>query len=103
MKTYLMMNLTMNLAQGKLLFGDEDNGFPVEKRKVLYLALDDPPRRFQMRMHQVDPDLDPKELNNLTHKFTWVKLNKSGMDDLKKWLEEPSEFKKLVIIDIFGP
>jgi hypothetical protein len=63
---------------------------------VLYLALEDPPRRLQDRMRKV---LDGREAPRLLRFETdWARLDQGGLDELREWLRG-HPFARAVFID----
>jgi len=63
---------------------------------VLYLALEDNPRRLHKRMKKILGDNDWPD--RLTFECEWPLLDKGGVDNIRDWIEEATE-PKLVIID----
>jgi hypothetical protein len=102
-KSYFVLNLAMMLAQGKKMFGEDDKtGFRGQRGPVLYLAVEDPERRFINRMKAIDPEPKPELLEkNLSPKFKWDKLSRSGLPAIEEWLKKRKN-PKLVIIDVLA-
>jgi hypothetical protein len=94
-KSYFMLNVAMALSQGKPVF-DSWRG---QRGSVLYLSLEDGKKRFQTRMHEIDPDPDRQLLGkNLIPRFEWDKLNRGGLQAITQWIEQ-AENPKLIVID----
>lgn len=104
-KSFLMLNMAMNLAQNEWMFSDESStGFRGRHGAILYLSLEDNIGRIQKRMRVIDPD--PNELlSNLDFRFEWDKLNSGGLTAIENWIKEKKSEKKrpkLVIIDVLA-
>jgi hypothetical protein len=64
---------------------------------VLYLALEDPPRRLQSRMNLVlNGRPAPRSLEFHTD---WPRLNDGGLERLAAWLDEHPQTARMVVID----
>lgn len=70
------------------------------RKSVLYLALEDPPRRLQSRVRTIvgDRDAIPPLLEFRT---AWPTLDKGGIDQLAEWLTA-HPIASLVVIDTIG-
>ncbi|HEY5511549.1 MAG TPA: AAA family ATPase [Prolixibacteraceae bacterium] len=102
-KSFFMLNLMINLAQGKWMFSDDSGtGFKGSRGAILYLSLEDPKDRFIKRMRDIEPEPNLEALKNLDVRFEWDKLYSGGLEAIKTWLEESKKEKKrpkLVVID----
>ena len=91
-KSMLSLNLSTSIAMGANALGQID----VEKRDVLYLALEDTPRRIQSR---ISPMLHgSRPTGSLNFAFTWSKMDRTGLEDLDRWLDQ-NPGTGLVVID----
>jgi hypothetical protein len=88
-KSWLALSMAVGVASGGAVLGK----IPVQKQGVLYLALEDSPRRLQDRMNKLNMGY-PENLHFFTE---W----KTGVAGLKSYLQQRSEIK-LCIIDTWG-
>lgn len=69
---------------------------PVKQGRVLYLALEDGPRRIQARLEEILGDTEaPARLHIATE---WPRLDEGGMPALAAWLEQYPD-TRLIVID----
>jgi hypothetical protein len=87
-KTWLALQIAKAKATGGLCLGER-----VEKGRVLFLALEDSPRRLKKRCENQGI---PKG-TDIDFRVTWRKFDKGGLDDLL--VEVVSEKYSLIIID----
>lgn len=91
-KSYLAMQMALAVASGD----GTDFGLPdMEKGEVLYLALEDGPRRLQERMRQMLMGRKPAGLHLTT---TWPRIDQGGIEELAKWCDANPKIA-LIIID----
>lgn len=64
---------------------------------VLYLALEDPPRRLQSRMRTLLNGSAPP--SRLEFRTEWPKLHQGGIDEMEHWLKEHEESAKMIVVD----
>jgi len=64
---------------------------------VLYLALEDPPRRLQSRMRALLGDDKPPQF--LDFRTEWSRLDQGGIEELDGWLTDKAGHARLVVID----
>lgn len=64
---------------------------------VLYLALEDPPRRLQKRMEMVLKGRPAP--NGLEFHTVWPRLDDGGLEQIAEWLKEHPETARLIVID----
>ena len=69
----------------------------VKKGDVLYLALEDTPRRIQRRIRELGFN-NPEELAGLDIMFEIPRQDQGGLDVIRAWLEEHPD-ARLVVID----
>ncbi|MBL6996757.1 AAA family ATPase [Desulfobacula sp.] len=93
-KSTLSLSLGNSVASGGRVLGQID----VEQRKVLYLALEDNPRRLKPRILKMLNGSNPS--SQLHFAFDWFDIDQAGIQMFDNWLRENPE-TKLVIIDTF--
>ena len=90
-KSWMVLHLCLTLASGGLLFGK----YRTTKCQVLYLALEDGPRRLKSRMHHLSDSDYPEDLffmNKLPHAD-----NKLNLEFIEDFLDEYPDCKVVVI------
>jgi RecA-family ATPase len=87
-KSWLALQMAVAVATGGRFFGKE-----LEKGEVLYVALEDNPRRLQRRL--IDMMCPSDALITLEHK--WSPLNRGGMEDL--YAEVLQDKYRLIVFD----
>lgn len=94
-KSWLSLGLALSIAAGAPAFGSIN----VDGGPVLYLALEDTPRRLQHRMHRVLAD-DPAP-STLTLDTHCPPLPTGGIEHIADWIEaHPGA--RMVVIDVFA-
>jgi len=88
----LSLNLSVSVATGGIALGQVS----VEQKDVLYLALEDTPRRIQARILPILQGSPPT--GRLHFAFEWPKMDGTGLEELDRWLGGHSD-AGLVIID----
>ncbi len=94
-KSWFGLNLSIAVASGGRALG----AIPVEQGEVLYLALEDPPRRLQQRLRTVLGNEPPP--NGLHFETEWPRFQDGGDAALSLWLSEHPR-SRLVIVDVFA-
>jgi hypothetical protein len=94
-KSWLCMDFATEIAAGRPVFGK----IPTKQCAVLYLALEDPPRRLQSRMEKMLAGKPPSP--KLIFATAWPRLDRGGLERLDQYLEQIPEIR-LVIIDIWA-
>ncbi|MFF5295002.1 AAA family ATPase [Paractinoplanes globisporus] len=94
-KSWLMLGLGVDVALGGKAFGT----IPVEAGPVLYLALEDTPRRLQSRLRRVLGDR--KAPAGLTMATTCPPLPQGGDEAIAAWIDRHRS-ARMVIIDVFA-
>ncbi|MEU4291059.1 AAA family ATPase [Kribbella sp. NPDC026596] len=94
-KSWLALNLALGIAAGASVLGE----VAVDAGQVLYLALEDTPRRLQSRMGKILGDAPaPAGLTLLTEFPT---LPAGGADAIRGWLDTRRN-ARMVVIDVFA-
>lgn len=91
-KSYLCTNIALAVASGGTVLGEIE----VTPRRVLYIALEDTPRRLKSRMRKIlqgHPEPD-----RLHFALTWPRLDGTGLQDLRNSMEQHPD-TGLIIID----
>ena len=93
-KSWLALGLGIAIASGGRALGTLE----VELGEVLYLSLEDSPRRLQERLVQVlAGDLPPDGLHFETE---WPRLGNGGAEQIEEWVGNHPDVR-LVIVDVF--
>mgnify|MGYP002517968414 CR=1 FL=1 len=90
-KSWLSLQLAYEAATGGRFLGS----IPVEKRPVLYLALEDGPRRLQNRMRKLGYDNNPPT----SLEFIVSAASCDILETVKRFCDEHADEKPLVILD----
>ena len=95
-KSWACLDIATAVATGGNAFGS----IPCEQGEVLYLALEDNPRRLKSRMTKLfGRNIDwPSALRFETQ---WPRLNEGGVKKIREWIEGRAN-PRLVIIDTLG-
>jgi hypothetical protein len=96
-KSWLALNIAVAVATGGIALGNVH----VERGDVLYLALEDTPRRLQDRLRTILSGGQDVPLDRLTIAREWKRLDRGGLSMLGAWLEEHPQCR-LVVIDTFA-
>lgn len=92
-KSLFCLNLGLDIASGAEVL----NSISAEKGAVLYLALEDTPRRLKERIQQMSDD--PSNAPEGLHLYTgWPRMNEGGLEQLEELIERTPDVR-LVIID----
>ena len=94
-KSHLARQLAFSVATGQPAL----DKFPTERATVLYLGLDDIPRRMVEYSHQQLQACPPP--HNFYWQNTWPPLADGGLDALETWLQQ-NPTTRLVVIDSFS-
>lgn len=95
-KSWMGLGIAVAIATGGVALGNKH----VEKGEVLYMGLEDNPRRLQSRlkkMQEID-ESSPLVLDGLYLATEWPRLDMGGLTQLAAWLSEHLT-ARLVVID----
>ncbi len=92
-KSRFAEHLGQAVARGDKALGLID----VEQHEVLYLALEDTPRRVKSRLSIVPGT----PTNRFHYSFAWPRVDQGGLEQLDNWLKDHPD-TKFVIIDTLG-
>ena len=93
-KSWMALNLGVAIASGRPAFGS----IPVEQGDVLYLALEDNPRRLKRRLLHMGVTSPPDRLTFCTE---WPDLDSGCLDEISAWIgtvEKPT----LIVVDVLA-
>jgi hypothetical protein len=93
-KSYLALGLGIAIASGGRALGTLE----VEQGEVLFLSLEDSPRRIRERLEQVLAGEVPPE--GLHFETEWPRLGSGGAERIEEWIGEHPGVR-LVIVDVF--
>lgn len=95
-KSWFSLNLALSVAAGTPAL----NTLQIEQGPVLYLALEDTPRRLQSRMNLI---LGPggKSPDDLHFATQWPKVNVGGLEQIEVWMEDNPD-ARMVVIDTYA-
>jgi hypothetical protein len=93
-KSWLMLGVSVAAASG----GEALQAIPCEAGDVLYLALEDNPRRLQARLRHMNLRQVPERL---TFAMRWPTLDDGCIEELEAWVRSVSA-PRLIVIDVFA-
>lgn len=92
-KSWLSLGIALSVAAGGVALGK----VPVARGRVLYLALEDGPRRLQRRLRAIlGPDAAAPE--GLEFATNWLRHKEGGIGHVAEWLAR-TESPRLIVID----
>lgn len=91
-KSWLALNTALAIACG----GKALDAIPVEKGRVLYITLEDSPRRLKERLLSALQGSRPTD--NLHLYTSWPRFDRAGLGELDSWINTHSD-TRLIIID----
>lgn len=95
-KSWMSLGLGLAVANGSMALGT----IPVMEGEVLYLALEDTPRRLQRRL-TVMLGVGVPAPTNLMFACQWPRLGAGGLDQLEDWMKDHPN-ARMVIIDTWA-
>lgn len=99
-KSWLALDLALAVATAGVVLGRGAQGLPVEAGDVLYLALEDGPRRIQSRLRALIGDARPPHLGRLHVRFAWPS-DAAGAVAAEAWLDDHPQ-ARLIVVDTLG-
>jgi hypothetical protein len=93
-KSYLSLQMCLDISLGRSVF----RKIPSTKTKVLYISLEDGPRRIQSRLRQMQSNIDT--LDNLHFLYAFPSLGEGAYEDICHYVEECGY--GIVVIDVLG-
>ena len=94
-KSWLVLDLCIGCTSDRFILGQ----IKPRQGDVLYLALEDSPRRLQRRMKKLLPTFKGRWPKGLTFATTWRRVNEGGLDDIRAW-HKSAEKPTLVVVDV---
>jgi hypothetical protein len=89
-KSIFALNLAVAVAEG----GRALSHFDVERGAVLYLALEDGPRRIQERLLKLTNGQISDKLEVVTD---WPRLNQGGLEAIEAWIDRHKDARLLIV------
>ena len=97
-KSWLSLDIALAVARGNYCLGDKE----CEQGDVLYLALEDNPRRLKSRVTKVSPPATSTPWpDSLTFATEWPRAEDGGLEKIAEWIAEVDN-PRLVIVDVLG-
>jgi hypothetical protein len=93
-KSWMALGMALAISSGRPAFGS----VPVDQGDVLYLALEDNPRRLKRRMHKMGVTVAPERLTLCTD---WPGLDDGCVEEIAEWIgavERPT----LIVVDVLS-
>ena len=85
-KSWMALDLAIGIAMGKPVLG----GIHVEQGDVLYLCLEDNPRRLKRRVTKLISPFSQEWPERLTLATRWRRLDQGGIQDIEGWCDGTS-------------
>ena len=97
-KSWLALSLALAVSQGRIALGQPK--YITNGGKVLYLALEDNPRRLSFRQNLLLEGF--KANQNLVYAINWPRFGEGGLRKIEHWLRKNKD-ARLVVIDPLMP
>ena len=91
-KSYLSLDMSLAIAVGRQAF----QKFDTEKSRVLYVSLEDGPRRLQNRLWKIQPNLKTPE--GLDFLYEFPRLGDGALEAIEHY----AETYQVIILDVLG-
>jgi AAA domain len=93
-KSWLALDIAIAAASGRLVLGD----LKPAQGEVLYLALEDGPRRLQRRLTKLLPTFSGTWPAGLTFATKWSRSDQGGLADIENWIKSAKN-PRLIVVD----
>src|SRR5271165_2416969 len=94
-KSWLVLDIAIATAAGRFTLGE----LKPSPGDVLYLALEDGPRRLQRRITKLLPTFSITWPQGLEIATEWPRADQGGLAAIEQWLTKPNKSRRLVIVD----
>jgi hypothetical protein len=94
-KSWLVLDIAIATAAGRFTLGE----LKPSTGDVLYLALEDGPRRLQRRTTKLLPTFSITWPQGLAIATEWPRADQGGLAGIEQWLTKPNTSPRLVIVD----
>lgn len=96
-KSWLVLEVGLAVASGGTCLG----GIPCEQGDVLYLALEDPPRRLQKRIDKMLGPFAKEWPKAFDFATEWSLAGDNGLDEIRSWIRSKPN-PRLIIVDVLA-
>jgi len=97
-KSWLALDICLGVSDGRICLGSR-NPTPGD---VLYVALEDNPRRLQRRIDRLLSPFADKWPSRLTLATRWRRLDEGGVEDIRGWIKSTPNARLIVLDTLAG-